>query len=285
MGVLVRRQSRGRQVEMTSREPEHPIAQYSSGGNVSLHSHAPMIAGFGIVVLFWVALFIITFVAPVVRTHRVLRRYSFAAVVEELGGPKLAAQRLSFYSRLPLWIAPERREAIAHLCYCGEEGLPALTRALKDQDGRVREAAAGALRYVDSDVVIAVPALRAALEDEKPYVRRSAAITLGIIGSPAASAVPELARMMMNDTDWHNRNTAVAALGRIGPSAQDMVPLLEKMLRDEQLRPEVERTLRKIRGWAYPDEKPKGEDTPAPAPKTPASPAPEGVEEQGPDAP
>jgi len=64
-----------------------------------------------------------------------------AALIERLGGPRRASQRLDAYLRLPAWVASHREEAIYLLCFCGAWGDPVIERARKHEDPRVRQTA------------------------------------------------------------------------------------------------------------------------------------------------
>src|SRR5690242_18232263 len=72
------------------------------------------------------------------------------------------------------------------------ELVPPLVEALKDPDGEVRQAAAGALLQIGAE---AVGPLVEALKDPKKdkALRANAAYLLGQLGSPARAALPALA--------------------------------------------------------------------------------------------
>jgi hypothetical protein len=96
-----------------------------------------------------------------------------------------------------------------------EEGVVlALTQALEDGDGDVREAAADALAEIGPHAVEAVPALITALGDDRIGVRRAAALALGEIGPGAREAVPTLIQALGDESSLM-RQAAVKALRAI----------------------------------------------------------------------
>jgi HEAT repeat protein len=105
--------------------------------------------------------------------------------------------------------------------------VPALSRALADQDLNVRFQAADALRAIGPGAEAAVPALVKALETfpggtpalAGPFryyadARWMAAEALGAIGTGAREAVPAL-RKTLTDPDPHVRGAGASALKRI----------------------------------------------------------------------
>ncbi|MDW8071139.1 MAG: HEAT repeat domain-containing protein, partial [Anaerolineae bacterium] len=101
-----------------------------------------------------------------------------------------------------------------------EEMRQRLSRALRDENWRVRWAAAKALGKLGD--AQAVPALLAALQDEDWRVRVAAAEALGKLGD--AQAVPALIAAL-RDEDADMRRAAVEALGKLG-DAQAVPALL-----------------------------------------------------------
>jgi HEAT repeat protein len=140
--------------------------------------------------------------------------------------------------------------------------IPALIRALEDEDPDMRVAAANALGEIGPEAMEAVPALVwAALEDEDRDVRSVAVWALGGIepevaisvlsrvledGDPdqvrtsailglrqsKGEAVPALIRAL-EDKDPDMRIAAVEVLGWIGPEVAEAVPVLIRVLEDD----------------------------------------------------
>jgi HEAT repeat protein len=77
----------------------------------------------------------------------------------------------------------------------------------------------------------ALPALVKALTDNDATVRAWAAQAIGQFGQDAAGAVPALVHLLAND-DEGTRNSACIALRGIGPAAKDALPTLRKALSD-----------------------------------------------------
>ena len=119
--------------------------------------------------------------------------------------------------------------------------VPALTKALKDEDQGVRRQAAWPLEHIGS---ASVPALIEALKDKDRGARVYAAVALENIGSEAKAAVPALIEAL-KDVNKKLRFWAAKALARIGPEA---VPALIEALKgqDEWVRRQAAQALAKI---------------------------------------
>jgi HEAT repeat protein len=123
----------------------------------------------------------------------------------------------------------------------GKLAIPALLRALKDEDWIVRADVAAALTYigranpeVGSDSPEVVLALAAALRDQNGEVRRNALRGLYSFGQRAKPAVPALLEALQNP-DAAVRVLSARTLLRIDPetvSQASVLPLLLKSLTD-----------------------------------------------------
>ena len=92
---------------------------------------------------------------------------------------------------------------------------------MTDGSERVRHHVAEALGTIASDAEVAVPALTRALEDEDAQVRYNAAYSLACFGTDAADAVPALVKAL-NDDNRYASGHAVMALRKIRtPEAVD----------------------------------------------------------------
>lgn len=128
-----------------------------------------------------------------------------------------------------------RRAATGALGYGGNEVLPALLRALRDEAWTVREEAAAVLGKLR--LAGAAPALITALDDEYWQVRLRAARSLGLLKDK--SAVPMLLRALEHPVG-NLRKEAAIALGDIGATSA-----LEALHRaSEDADPEVRKTAR-----------------------------------------
>jgi len=76
-----------------------------------------------------------------------------------------------------------------------------------------------------------LPALRKALGDNDAFVRKSSALAIGEIGPGAAEAVPALIVLLRNQ-DVGSRHSAAFALMKIGPKAKSALPTLRVALFD-----------------------------------------------------
>ncbi len=104
--------------------------------------------------------------------------------IDKLGGPERAAAKLSLYLRVAARSSEEKWVICHHLGFCGRRATPTLVRALRDEDARVGDTAAWALRYAGDPR--AVQPLIAALRDESDNVRNAAAESLGWLGDRRA---------------------------------------------------------------------------------------------------
>jgi len=104
----------------------------------------------------------------------------------------------------------EYREAI-------RRAVPALVRALSDEDWRVARRAAGALGEAALEPDVAVPALVKSLDHPQPWVRTTAAEALGKFGATARQAVPALGKAQ-HDPDGMAASAAANALREIAPN-------------------------------------------------------------------
>jgi HEAT repeat protein len=100
----------------------------------------------------------------------------------------------------------------------GSESVAALTEALKDNDGRVREVAASVLGDIGLDVKTTVPAIVELLRDSDGQVRKAAASALGKMGVEAKAAMPALTASL-KDNDGQVREAAAEALQKMAPKA------------------------------------------------------------------
>lgn len=142
-----------------------------------------------------------------------------------------------------------RRLAAGRLCHLDDGAWPFIEQIaalLKDDDFMTRQSVAIGLRFIGKP---AVPFLAKALRHDDAVVSVSAADSLRHIGPDAASAVPDLIQALNDNrsyrtgdavrivvTDLRNdvavREVAAIALGIIGSSARDALPVLTRMQSD-----------------------------------------------------
>jgi HEAT repeat protein len=116
------------------------------------------------------------------------------------------------------------------------DGVAALLKlAEHDPDPLVRLEAAKAAAGIDPKNEAAVPLLVEALKDKVGPVRKRAAECLGDLGPGARSAVPTLTKAV-KDSDPTVSWAAIDALGQIGPDAGPAVPTLVEALADADTR-------------------------------------------------
>jgi len=166
--------------------PPAPQPRPSAGG---LSTRGTVVVGVVVVLTLLVAFFAATIVAPFLHTRGVLqecdKRYGLGVgylpvkkTVDRLGGQDHALERLSFYLRMPEWMAPDRPLAVLFLSGCGERAVPALIEALSDENLVCRFYAAAILGSLGPPAKDAIPALERALKDEREAVRHYAAEAL-----------------------------------------------------------------------------------------------------------
>jgi HEAT repeat protein len=125
-----------------------------------------------------------------------------------------------------------RRSAAAALAFVDPQATSTFIRLMGKREANVREAATWGLAMLGPDAVEAVPALIQALKDREPTVRAGSAVALRRIGPGAKQAVPALTNAL-EDNDGDVRSAAASALYYIGPD-EESVPNLIQTLRDEE---------------------------------------------------
>ncbi|AWM41343.1 putative lyase [Gemmata obscuriglobus] len=121
---------------------------------------------------------------------------------------------------------------------------PAVRTGLRDRNPAVRAAAVEAVLVI-GPIKDDLPALLTLLKELGSTTRGTAAAAIGRLGPTAQDAVPQLTRLL-DDHDSEVRITAVEALGRIGPAAQPAVRKLKELLRDPLVWPVAQKALEKI---------------------------------------
>jgi hypothetical protein len=126
-------------------------------------------------------------------------------------------------------------DALAQIMPTAPEVLPALIRALGDDDERIRTHASEALGRLEPTTAEIVAALITTLSDNNPNARASAAEAIAAIGPAAAEALPALIKNLHHDTTEVRSSAAEALgrLGRIGLVTDEVVTELMSVLRDK----------------------------------------------------
>jgi hypothetical protein len=107
-------------------------------------------------------------------------------------------------------------EELAHLGGEARPAIPALRRALGDDNPSVAQAVARALLLVDPEDRQGMETLVACLKNARTDVRANAATTLARAGLRARGALPELLRAV-GDDDGEVRGAVASALGQLAP--------------------------------------------------------------------
>jgi len=93
-------------------------------------------------------------------------------------GPDVVAPVLAHYLRMPAFVAPQKTDAVVLLRYCGPNGIAPLIAALGRSDPALRAEAATQLGLLGQSANSAIPALEKALEDENADVNQAAGSAL-----------------------------------------------------------------------------------------------------------
>ncbi|WP_198287541.1 HEAT repeat domain-containing protein [Rivularia sp. PCC 7116] len=138
----------------------------------------------------------------------------------------------------------KRKKAILSLAKIGQASVPALKKALQNENDLVSSGAADTLSFIGTEAKAAVPDLKAILENDNKSdsVRSSAASALGNIGLEAQETVPILNKILQNKTESAKVRSSIAdALGNIGAEteSQDTVIPLRKALQNKHQPPLV----------------------------------------------
>src|SRR5262249_13689072 len=116
---------------------------------------------------------------------------------------------------------------LGRLGWLARDAMPALVTALKDDDAKVREAAAQAVGQMGPD---ALPPLTAMLAHTDRYARRNAVGALGKLGPAARVALRALCRAL-KDADPRTASGAAQALGNMAAEGAEAVPQLAEAMR------------------------------------------------------
>lgn len=174
--------------------------------------------------------------ASTLSYHKVYRAEAERVLIELLGHPNVEVRADAVAA---FWNFEDSRFSKA--------AVAPLQSLLQDRDRQIR---AGAVRGLGRLGPAAAPAVTALIEvlkdDEMPEIRADAARSLGEIGPSAQAAVSAL--IVFAQSNNIQAGAGVVALGKIGPAASEAIPVLEKMLQEDQEDWVAARALEKIRG-------------------------------------
>ena len=118
-------------------------------------------------------------------------------------------------------------KSLGRLGSLARDAIPTLTALLRDDDAKVREAAAQSVGQMGA---AALPALSVMLDHDDKYVRRNAIWALGKLGPQAKCALAALARGLQ-DADPRTASGAAQAIGNMGDAGVDAIPALTEAMR------------------------------------------------------
>ncbi len=125
----------------------------------------------------------------------------------------------------------QRIQAIEALSKGGNQAIPALRKALKNNNQQIRSGAAFALGKMGKVASTTIPDLANLLQDSDETVRANAVFALGKMGKLAKPVVPKLAEVL-NDKNPSIRVSVVRLFENLGSDAYAAVPSLIKTLQD-----------------------------------------------------
>jgi HEAT repeat protein len=176
---------------------------------------------------------------PAITMHLVQDSLSGHSAFIVGDGPGSAADVPALVKALKHEDARVRQEAAEDLGQIGApaaDAVPALLQLTKkDPDPLTRIAAAQAVTAIDPKNETAIPALEEALQDKAANVRKKAAESLGDLGPGARSVIPILIKTV-KDPDPLVSWASIDALGQIGPKAEAAVPTLVEALKEGNTR-------------------------------------------------
>ncbi|MCS6864089.1 MAG: HEAT repeat domain-containing protein [Gemmataceae bacterium] len=109
--------------------------------------------------------------------------------------------------------------------------IPALQKALQDDAARVRLAAAESLIELGVAAEVVLPVLTQALKSPRPEEQQQAAWLIGQLGPEATAALLDFHRAL-GESESFTTLRLIEALGRIGPAAKELVPLIKDKLKN-----------------------------------------------------
>ena len=121
----------------------------------------------------------------------------------------------------------EAAKDLGRLGWLARESMPALVKALDDDDPKVREAAAHAIGQMGPE---SLPILATMLTHQDKYVRRNAAWALGKLGPLARPALSCLCEAL-KDPDPRTASGTAQALGNMGADGAEAIPSLAEAMR------------------------------------------------------
>jgi HEAT repeat protein len=202
----------------------------------------------------------VAWVLPVWHTKRVVEgRFqspfnSDEKAINALGGPDRASEALSLYCCMPSLIAPDKKEAIFLLTYCGAKATPVLQELLKDSDPWIRLDTIFAIvcswkrtpeklpNELRND---AASALLLLARDANPTIRHEAVGQMASRALRSSQYVPALLNMLDdNGQAWPRTSShpesvrweVIFVLGWNGYNPETVVLALEARLRDADIR-------------------------------------------------
>ena len=131
-----------------------------------------------------------------------------------------------------IWLWPVFLVLAATCCPVFGADVNTLIRSLSDPNPNTRYQAVKNLGHMGRSAAPAVPALVKALEDDDRRIMKEAMLALRSIGGPAVPALIKALSHAQHDV----REQAALALGKMGPPANQAIPALVKILDDTNRR-------------------------------------------------
>jgi HEAT repeat protein len=133
-------------------------------------------------------------------------------------------------------VRSEAEEVMRHLKPEGSDAVTTILDGFRNRDSHVRSSAIRQVADIRPIPKEAIPKVIGMLNDRDEYVRTAAIEALGHWGAVVAKdSVPPLLEILAKDSDPEMRSAAAKAIADIGPAAKSAIPALLKTLKEDKV--------------------------------------------------